>query len=240
VTDSQVAVAVQAVDERRAQAVSALEQLLRAMDVPATLETRDLPDGSISIAVMPGVELAGIVPGRRSPLGDALQYLVNKLVNKPGQERRWVAVGVGGHPEPRGPKPARPQPAPAPASAMTNGSGAPAPTPASRAPVAARPAAPVRASETDERTLLGEEDPALDAAARGLAERSARSGRIYAVVALGATERGRLLRAADGVDGVSAHAEGDGRLRRVVLTPEKMVPMPKQRLPVDDLPDDDD
>jgi predicted RNA-binding protein Jag len=235
VTDSQVAVAVQAVDERRAQAVSVLEQLLRAMDVPATLETRDLPDGSISIAVTPGVELAGIVPGRRSPLGDALQYLVNKLVNKPGQERRWVSVGVGGHPEPRGPKPARPQPAPAPA--MTNGSAAPAPAP--RAPVAARPAAPARAAETDERSLGGEDDAALDAAARGLASRSASSGRIYAVVALGAIDRGRLLRAADGVDGVSAHAEGEGRLRRVVLTPEKVVPMPRQRLPVDDLPDDD-
>ncbi|HEY1906830.1 MAG TPA: hypothetical protein VGG91_12355 [Myxococcaceae bacterium] len=234
-TDSQVAVAVQSADERRTQAVSLLEQLLRAMDVPATLETRELPDGSISIAVTPGVELAGVVPGRRSPLGDALQYLVNKLVNKPGQDRRWVAVGVGGHPEPRGQKPSRPQPTPAPT--MTNGSGA-AP-PAARAPVAARPAAPARAPETDERSLAGEDDPALDGAARGLAERSASSGRIYAVIALGATERGRLLRAADGVDGVSAHAEGEGRLRRVVLTPEKVVPMPRQRLPVDDLPDDD-
>ena len=107
VTDSQVAVAVGAVDERRAQAVSVLEQLLRAMDVPATLEAKDLPDGSVSIAVTPTVELPGVALGRRSPLGDALQYLVNKLVNKPGQERRWIAVGLGGHPEPRGSKPAR-------------------------------------------------------------------------------------------------------------------------------------
>jgi len=235
VTDSRVALAVEALDDRRTQAVAVLEQLLRAMDVPATLEAKDLPDGSISIAVTPGVELAGVVSGRRSPLGDALQYLVNKLVNKPGQERRWVAVGVGGHPEPRGPKSARPQPAPAPA--MTNGSGAFAPAP--RPQAAARPSAPVRAPETDERMLVGEEDPGLDAAARDLAERSASSGRIYAVVALGATERGRVLRAADGVDGVSAHAEGEGRLRRVVLTPEKVVPMPRQRLPVDDLPDED-
>jgi Tfp pilus assembly protein PilN len=53
VTDSQVAVVVEAVDERRAQAVAVLEQLLRTMDVPATLEAKDLPDGSISIAVTP-------------------------------------------------------------------------------------------------------------------------------------------------------------------------------------------
>ena len=225
-TDSQVAVAVQAGDERRAQAVAVLEQLLRAMDVQATLETKDLPDGSISIAVTPAVELAGVVPGRRSPVGDALQYLVNKLINKPGQERRWVAIGLGGHPEPRGPKPPRPVVA-APAA------------PVARPTSPARPAAPVRAQELDERTLVSDEDPAFEIAARSLAERSAASGRVYAVVTLGASERGQLLKVADGVEGVSAQAEGEGRLRRLVLTPENLVPMPRQRLPVDDLPEDD-
>ena len=135
-TDSRVAVAVEAVDERRAQAVAILEQLLRAMDVPATLDTKDLPDGSISIAVTPAVDLAGVVSGRRSPLGDALQYLVNKLVNKPGQERRWVAIGLGAHPEPRGQKPARPVRAGA--APTTNGSAPPAPV--------ARPAMAPRAA----------------------------------------------------------------------------------------------
>jgi predicted RNA-binding protein Jag len=235
VTNSQVAVAVEPVDERRTQAVTVLEQLLRTMDLPATVEAKDLPDGGISIAVTPGVELAGVVPGRRSPLGDALQYLVNKLINKPGQERRWVAIGLGGHPEPRGPKP--PRAAQPPAAAMTNCS-APAPA-AARPPAPARPAAPARSPEVDERTLVTEEDPALDAAAREMAERSASSGRLYAVVTLGPIERGRLLKAADAVEGVSARAEGEGRLRRVVLTPDKVVPMPKQRLPVDDVPEDD-
>jgi len=222
-------------DERRTQAIAVLEQLLRALDVPATLETKDLPDGSISIAVTPSVELAGVVPGRRSPVGDALQYLVNKLINKPGQERRWVAIGLGGHPEPRGQKPQRPaQNPPAP---MTNGSAA-APQTARPAPPA-RPATPARSQDVDERTLVSDDDPAFEAAARVLAERSASSGRIYAVVALGPSERARLLKAADLVDGVSARAEGEGRLRRVVLTPDKVVPMPRQRLPADDLPEDD-
>jgi len=238
VTDSQVAVAVGAVDDRRAQAVSMLEQLLRAMEIPATLEAKDLPDGSVSIAVMPGVELPGVPLGRRSPVGDALQYLLNKLVNKPGTERRWIAVGLGGHPEPRGAKP-QPQPrapvaSPAP---VTNGSAA---MPAARPPPPPRAAAaPARSSETDERTLVTEADPVLDAAARALAERSASSGRVYALVTLGALERGRVLKAADAVPAVSARAEGEGRLRRVVLTPDKLVPMPRQRLPVDDLPEDD-
>ncbi len=233
-TDSLVAVAVEAVDERRAQAVAVLEQLLRTMDVPATLDTRDLPDGSISIAVTPAVELPGVVAGRRSPFGDALQYLVNKLVNKPGQERRWVAVGLGGHPEPRVPKPPR-----SPVGPVTNGASPPPGTrPAQQAPAPQRPVSPVRSAEVDERTLVTEDD-ALDAAARALAERSASSGRVYAVVTLGPVERGRLLKAADAVAGVSARAEGEGRLRRVVLTPDKVVPMPRQRLPVDDLPEDD-
>ncbi len=234
--DSQVAVAVSAVDDRRAQVVAVVEQLLRSMDVPATLDTRDLPDGSISISVTPAVELTGMAVGRRSPLGDALQYLVNKLVNKPGQERRWVAVGLGGHPEPRGPKPPRAsEGAPPP---MTNGS-PPTPSPSSRPAAPGRYAPPARAPEADERSLATEDDPAFDASARALAERSASSGRVYAVVTLGAIERGRLLKAVDGVGGVSARAEGEGRLRRVVVTPDKVVPMPRQRLPVDDLPDDE-
>jgi len=235
VTDSRVAVAVEAADDRRAQAVAFLDQLLRSMDVPATLETKDLPDGSISIAITPGVELAGVVTGRRSPLGDALQYLVNKLVNKPGQDRRWVAIGLGAHPEPRGQKPSRP-PAAGPAP-MTNGSAPPAPV--ARPAPPARPAPQARPQDVDERTLITDADGPFEGAARALAERSASSGRVYAVVTLGTTERGRLLRSADAVEGVTAKAEGEGRLRRVVLTPDKVVPMPRQRLPVDDLPEDD-
>ena len=102
--------------------------------------------------------------GRRSPLGDALQYLVNKLVNKPGQERRWVAVGLGAHPEPRVTKPTAPVPAPPPA-AMTNGS-----APALRPRALPRPRPACRRScglpDVDERTLVVEDDPAFDAAAR--------------------------------------------------------------------------
>ena len=233
-TDSQVAVALSAVDDRRTQALAVLEQLLRAMEVPATLEAKDLPDGSVSIAVMLGVEIPGVPLGRRSPVGDALQYLLNKLVNKPGLERRWIAVGLGGHPEPRGQKPAR---APVAPSAMANGSAA---VQAARPGPATRPAAPpARSLETDERALVTDEDPAFDAAARALAERSASSGRVYAIVTLGSAERGRLLKVADTVSGVSARAEGEGRLRRLVVTPDKVVPMPRQRLPAEDLPEDD-
>lgn len=234
-SDSQVAVAMRPDDERRERAVAVLEQLLRSMEVPATVEAKDLADGSISIAVLPGVELQGVTPGRRSPLGDALQYLVNKLVNRPGQERRWVAIGIGTHPEPRGPRTPRtpaasPVPPPAPAMNGTPVVSAPAPRP----PPAARPPPPSRSADVDERALDLTEDPTFDDAARMLAERSAATGRLYALVAMPAEARARVLKAADQIPGVSARAEGEGRLRRVVLTPEKLVPMPRQRLPVDD------
>jgi len=228
VTDSQVAVAVDAVDDRRARALEVLGQLLRTMDLPATLDARDLPDGSLSISVQPEVELPGVPLGRRSPLGDALQYLLNRLVNRPGAERRWIAVGLGAHPEPRAPKTARPAP-PVP---VVNGTPAARPVPPPRSVPAAR------AADPDERALPAEDDPALEIATRALAERCAASGRVYAIVALGPADRGRLLRAADGVGGVKAHAEGEGRLRRVVLTPDRLVPMPRQRLPVEDADED--
>jgi predicted RNA-binding protein Jag len=233
VTDSRVALAADVVDDRRTRALEMLGQLLRTMDVPATLDARDLPDGSLSISVQPEVELPGVPLGRRSPLGDALQYLLNRLVNRPGAERRWIAVGLGGHPEPRAPKPPR---APVPPAPLLNGDGA-APGRTSAPPRSAPAARPP--AEADERTLPAEADPVLDAAARDLAERCASSGRVYAVVALSPAERGRLLRAADVVPGVNGHAEGEGRLRRLVLTPERVVPMPRQRLPVDDGPDGD-
>jgi predicted RNA-binding protein Jag len=230
VTDSRVSAVARVEDGRRVRAVEVLEQILRDMDVPATLEAKDLPDGGISISVQPGVDLQGLAPGRRSPVGDALQYLVNKLVNRPGLERRWVSVGIGGHPEPRGPKPVR---APVAAPAPVNGAGVPHPV-AARPPPQPKSAPAPRGGEPDERALELPDDPVFVAAARTLAERSAATGRIYAVVALPPTERGQLLRAAAAVAGVSARAEGEGRLRRVVLTPDKVVPMPRQRLPVED------
>ena len=120
---------------------------------------------------------------------------------------------------------------------MTNGS---APPPSLARPAATpRPAPASRPQDVDERTLVTDADAPFEAAARALAERSVSSGRVYAVVTLGAMERGRLLRSTDGVEGVSARAEGEGRLRRVLVTPDKVVPMPRQRLPVDDLPEDD-
>ncbi len=102
-------------EQKRARAEKAVSEIVEKLGAAAKLECKDAPDGSLSIAVSVEGEVPGLAPGKRSPVLEALQFLVNKLVNKPGEERRHVALGIGGHPEPRGPKPgARPAAAPAP------------------------------------------------------------------------------------------------------------------------------
>ena len=216
-------------DDRSAQAASVLRELLRLADVPATLDVKDAPDGGISIAVALGTELPGVALGRRGTFVDALQFLVNKLTHRPGSERRWVSLGLGEHPAPRVPRPVR-------APHDSNGAQrASAPVRAVSPPTvvtAAEEAAPTRTPVPEEAVAPVSEDPELTLAARAMAEASATTGRFYGVVALSADDRTRILRAVDGVAGVRAAVEGEGRLRRLVLTPERPMPMPKKTHPL--------
>jgi predicted RNA-binding protein Jag len=225
--------------DRAALAASVLSELLRLADVPATLDVRPSQDGGISIAMLLGCEVPGVAAGRRGTFVDALQFLVNKLTHRPGSERRWVSLGVGDHPAPRparGPKP----------GAESNGgprssAGAPRTSPAGPAKPAPEPApAPeARPAPPEESTLEVPEDAELSAAARALGEASARTGRYYGVVALSVEDRSRMLRAVAGVAGVRASSEGEGRFRRLVLTPERPTPMPRRVHPADDLDDEE-
>ena len=52
--------------------------------------------------------------------------------------------------------------------------------------------------------------------------------------------RRTLLKAAGGAPEVAVKVEGEGRNRRVVLTPAKPIPLPRQRLPVEDIEDLED
>ncbi len=215
--------------DRSAEAAAVLRELLRLADVPATLDVKDAADGGISIAMALGVEVPGVVVGRRGTFVDALQFLVNKLTHRPGRERRWVSLGVGEHPPPRGPRPPAPR-VPVDATA-TGGPGAPPrPAPKDAVTVAAPPPAPPRASASEE--VEASEDPELTLAARALAQASATAGRLYGVVALTAADGVRMVRAVAGVPGVSAAVEGEGRLRRLVLTPDRPTPMPKKAHPM--------
>jgi predicted RNA-binding protein Jag len=234
--------------ELRARVERLLTDILGLMGFPARLEFKDAADGSLSVALQfeaglpPGVEL-----GKRSQVVDSLQFLLNKMLHRPGVERRWVVLGAGAHPEPRGSKPAPAVQAQAPAQAQAPV--APKAAPAARAapqqkaapaPKPAAPAAaPVKRGDADERSVEVAEDAELREAVRQLAEKSGRLGRFYALAAMKLEDRARVLKYVDGVAGVQVSGVGEGRNRRVVFTPEKPAPLPKRSLlPADDDEDD--
>ncbi len=224
-------VEVPAAADRSAQAAEVLRELLRLADVPATLDVKDAADGGISIALVLGAELPGVALGRRGTFIDALQFLVNKLTHRPGSERRWVSLGLGEHPAPRIPRPPRPA-ADANGTARAAPSSRPAP-PAAVQPLQAEVALAVpRAPAFEAPAVEVSEDAELTQAVRALAEASALTGRLYGVVALSADDRSRMVRAVADVAGVRAVVEGEGRLRRLVLTPDRPVPMPRKTHPL--------
>jgi predicted RNA-binding protein Jag len=228
-----------------------LTDILGLMGFPARLEFQDASDGSLAVALHFEAGLPpGVENGKRSQVVDSLQFLLNKMLHRPGVERRWVLLGAGVIPEPRPRKdPQAPAPAPvasappaprppAPPKAQAPVS-APAPSPA-RAARAPAPAAAVpvqaRRTEGDERTVEVSEDAVLQEAARQLAGKSASLGRFYAIAAMKLEDRARVLKAVEGVTGVAVAGEGEGRCRRVVFTPAKPAPLPRKLL----LPDDDE
>jgi len=213
--------------DKRTWAREVLTDVLKLLEIPAKLELKDAPDNGIAVAVMLDSEVAGLPSGKRSSILDALQFLSNKIVNRPNSERRWISIGIGGFPEPRpagpAPKPAAPPQAPA---------ARPPSAPPAGKPVAAPRAAP--AQEADERTATVPPMPEVAALGKLLAEKCAQFGRHYAVVTLPLAERANLVKGAEPVAGLKVKAEGEGRNRRIVFTPDKPTPMPKRAFPVDD------
>ena len=207
-----------------ADTVKVLEETFTLLGYPARFDAKDAEDGSISVAVTLEGALPGAPAGRRGSVLEAVQYLVNKRLNRAPESRRWINLGLGEHPAPRGAKPPPPQKPVAAAPAPQ------APSPAQPAP---RPAAqkPARPANADESKLEVSPDEPLALSARALAEAAGRLGRTYAVLGMGTEDRARVLQAVKDVPGMSARAEGEGRNRRVAFLPEKPTPMPRQRLP---------
>ncbi|QRN97484.1 hypothetical protein JRI60_52640 [Archangium violaceum] len=241
----------------RARVERLLTDILGLMGFPARIDFKDASDGSLSVALhFQGEPPPGVEPGKRSQVVDSMQFLLNKMLHRPGTERRFVLVGAGIHPEPRSERlkreqaaaatqaPAAPAPQPQPAPQPRAQPQAPAPR-QEKAPARAQapaprqekaPAAPARPSDSDERSLEVAEDPALREVARKLAEKSASLGRFYALVNVKQEDRARVMKAVEGVPGVKVSCEGEGRNRRVVFTPAKPAPLPKRSM----LPEDDD
>ena len=227
--------------EKQQQVEKLLGDILKLMEFPARLDFKDGADGSLAVAMhFVGEVPQGITAGKKSFLVDSLQFLLNKCINRPNTERRWVTLGVGGFPEPRGnrlpgppPEASAPSAAPSSLAAASAPSAAPNGRPARAAP-AARPAArsapqrPSRPAEVDESKLEVAADPLLAALGKSFAEKSAKLGRVYAVAMMCVEDRARLLQSAKLVPGMTAKVEGESHFRRLTFVPDKPTAMPKR------------
>jgi hypothetical protein len=217
--------------DRRSQVQQVLGEIFRLAEWPARLELKDAADGGIAVAVHFEGDVPGVTAGKKSFLVDSLQFLVNKVVNRPGMEKRWVTLGVGAFPEPRPqpPPPAPPKPQPS------------APKPQQhqhqhQQPKASAPK-PARAAEPPEADVPV--SPEWAALGKLLAEKAVKYGRQYAVMSLGNAERGQLVKAG-AAPGLKVKSEGEGHFKRVAFVPEKATPMPrKMQFPDDDADDDE-
>jgi len=219
--------------EKREQAVQVLGELMRLMDMKARLEAKDAADGGIAVALHLDGDFPGIQAGRRSHVVDSLQFIANKVVNRAGTDKRWIAVGLGAFPEPRSARSA-PNPAPAPAGAVLAPAAAPGPRPAPPAHSHASHA-PSRSAPLDEGALTPAEDSVVSALGALLAKKAGTLGWFYAVAPMQADDRARMFQAAQSVPGQRTFAEGEARNRRLVFAPEKPAALPKRSaLPVDD------
>lgn len=248
--------------DKRAWAEEVLGDILQRMGLRVRLEVKELEgtpaeEGrpavppSISVALHPEEDVPGMQAGKRSQVADSLQFLVNKIVNR-GADKRWVNIGVGGHPEPRipGQKPPREKAPPREPKERAQASNAASAPPVAAAGAVAVPAkgkgnqkgaraqkgaSPAnaeagghRAREPDERTLEVPEDPTLTSLGAALAQKAATLGRFYAVTYATAEDRARIAKGAQGVADVTLKFEGEGRSRRVVFVPANPKPMPKK------------
>lgn len=242
--------------DKRPLVETLLMDVFRLMGYPAELEFKDMADGSLGVSVHFSSEVPGVASGKRNQLLDCVQFWLNKAVNRPNLPRRWVNLAVDSFPEPRvpgqlrqssGPSPSVPPSAPrAPSTPSTPSAQSASPATAGRKEANRETAKadpkweqPRRAQDVDERSLTPTANPALSAAGKALAEKSARHGRIYGVMLLSPDARALMLKAADGVKGVCAKAEGEGHWRRLVMVPDKLTPMPKKHL-MADYDDDED
>lgn len=240
--------------ERKAQVEALVKGILQHMDYPARLEMKDMPDGGIGIALhFDGGELPGITAGKsRSWLVDCIQFLVNKAINRPNVEKRWVSLGVNAFPEPRPERNEKKDPPAPKASAPAPGNGK-APTPPNgKAKAEAKPeGAPPkkehqerphksRSNEPDERALDVKDDPALSKLFTALAEKAVKHGRVYGVMLLSQDDRARALKAGSAVKGVTVKAEGEGHWRRVTFTPDKVTPLPSRKQVMPDYDDEEE
>jgi spoIIIJ-associated protein len=78
--------------EKVARAKAFCETLFQKMEFPVTVEVRETPE-AIGVSIRPASGAEGEVG---SALIEAVQYLVNRVVNPSGEGRKWVNLDLGG------------------------------------------------------------------------------------------------------------------------------------------------
>jgi len=193
--------------QRRAYVAQVLSQLLRLMgqgEVPLEFEERE--DGQLAVALhiaFADSPLKASAAPKRSPLLNALQFLLNRLLKRAGEGPQTpaacgkVLLGVDGFPPP--PSPPKP--------------------PQAKGPEACE-AAPA--------ALPCENVQALSSLATCLAHKALAHSRIYAVLLLGRAQRACMQQAAEALHGLRTFSEGEAHWSRLVFHPDKPLPMPQK------------
>lgn len=78
--------------EKVAKAKAFCETLFAKLELPVSVEVRETPE-AIGLSVLPGAEADSEIGGA---LLEAIQYLVNRVVNPTADGRKWVNLEVGG------------------------------------------------------------------------------------------------------------------------------------------------
>jgi hypothetical protein len=210
-------------DAKRSEVAAFLSAFFAELKLTCDFEFVDLSDGNLGVNVKTDATMLRAPNGQRNHVLESLQFLVNKAVNKVGA-RRWVTLAVNALPEARAPKVA------AVAKALLE-------KPAAKTEASHTSAKKARESHSRgdpaENTLAVEPDNVMSPLGFSLAQKSAKFGRVYAVLNLTPEERARMLQSSQTVSGQRARVEGDGHFRRVVFQPATLAPLPK-RIPMPD------
>jgi len=195
--------------EKRAYVARVLSKLLHLMgqgEVPLEFEEREGGQLAVALHIPSGDSpLKPQAEQRRSPLLNALQFLLNRLLKRESEGppsapvSGKVLLGIDGFPPGHPPK------------------GPPQEALADSLPPEGVPLAPP-CKKAEQMSCL----------AHMLAQKSLSHGRIYAVLLLSQPQRTCMQQATSQADGLRVFSEGEAHWGRLVFEPEKAVPMPQK------------
>lgn len=188
--------------EKAAQADEVARKLLELMGVEARVTVRDDDEHIVVLVeeVEGGTSVAEVLGGSRPPAIPALQFLLNKIVNRFPDDRKHVAVDVPSVPK----KPKRER------------------VPKESAPSPAAAEAPIPTVDEIREAVDEEVDGALIEVGLELAIRARQLGRVLTVHPMLPPDRRAIHQTVMQVPGVQTVSEGEGLYRRIHIVPDAL------------------